>query len=131
MNFEPMLGHRTDAGLDVPLKENVVLEPFSSLCIELPLSELKLKRKTCGITFIRSKYAKIGLICQPTVIDAGYSGPVHIWVYNVSKDYIKLDKGTAYIQIVCFKIKEWKTLHGKVIPLKSQQARRESRDTTR
>lgn len=127
----PSLGHKTDAGIDIPLSKSIVIAPFTCECIELPLSQLNLKRNTCGITFIRSKYADKGLVVQSTVIDAGYTGPVHIWVYNVSKDYIKLDGGVAYIQIVCFKIKEWKRIAGERVRIKSSSPRGEYRDTTR
>ena len=129
--LRPSIGHRTDAGLDVPFKKSFELEPGHSVCVELPIENLNLKRGTCGITFIRSKYAQYGVICQPTVIDAGYTGKVHVWLYNVTKACLTFEAGVAYIQIVCFKVREWKKVNGISVKVKSDAKRGKNRDTTR
>lgn len=127
------IGHKTDAGLDIPfnIESPITLIGGATRCVALPLDKLNLKRGYCAVPFIRSKYANLGLIVQPSVIDAGYTGVCHIWLVNASNKVINLEPGTAYIQIVKFKISEWKKVAGKKVQVKRNGKRGNKRDVTR
>jgi dUTP pyrophosphatase len=46
-----------------------------------------------------SKGFKLPLMCHPGIIDAGYTGPLGIMIYNMSDTDIKIEKGEKYAQM--------------------------------
>lgn len=46
-----------------------------------------------------SKGFKLPLVCHPGVIDAGYTGPLSVMIYNMSDTDITIEKGERYAQI--------------------------------
>lgn len=46
-----------------------------------------------------SKGFKLPLICHPGIIDAGYTGPLSVMIYNQSDTDVTIEKGERYAQI--------------------------------
>lgn len=131
MIYKFSTGHKTDAGLDISLDQDLLIPANQSIVFPLPVSDLNLPKGTCGIPFIRSKFAHLGLVIQPTIIDALYSGVCHIWAINTTNADIVLRKYVAYIQLVTFKIKPWRKVNGQKVLPKTNKKRGLYRNVTR
>ena len=46
---------------------------------------------------------KKNLRCHPGIIDAGYTGPFKVYVHNLGKEPVKIEKGERIIQVVLHK----------------------------
>lgn len=92
-------GHPTDAGIDIPLAEDITIKPGETKRVQLPLEGLSLPTGIMGIPFVRTKFAD-KILVGSTIIDPLYTGPVHVWITNASYLPASFEKGTAIVQIV-------------------------------
>lgn len=101
--FDPVRAHPADAGLDLRSRETVVLKPHKAgvfdtgVHINVPKGYTLFLKAKSGLNV---KYNLIGT----GVIDAGYTGPIVVKLYNLgSKKYI-INKGDKIIQAVLLKV---------------------------
>jgi len=101
---DPHYAYESDAGLDVFVREEVVLAPGeraqvpTGLAIELPHGYVALVWDKSGISH------KGGIKTLGGVIDAGYRGECAIGVVNLSKETYTFKRGDKVAQILIQKV---------------------------
>ena len=102
--FETGLEHLSrrydyDAGIDLPLLQDVKLSPLETKAIPTGL-RVSLPAGTAGMLIVRSSVAKLGIVVHMSPIDSGYDGEIHLLVTNASEHVRKFKKGERIAQFV-------------------------------
>ena len=98
----PVRKHLRDAGLDVFMPDDGILIPGAN-CIPLGIS-VEIPNGYVGNLYPRSSMTKLGIISQLAPIDSGYTGEIHLLVYNgTGKDY-PYKRGDRICQLVLHNI---------------------------
>lgn len=106
--FEPLHGHKADAGFDLRLPEyakDVYIQPYDSAVID---TGVHFEIPVGFVGFIKSKSGlnvKKGLQAEG-VIDAGYTGSVVVKMYNHGNESVTFRPGDKITQIVFLPIPE-------------------------
>lgn len=131
--YKYKVGHKTDAGLDFNIGDPVAIPAGSCMKIRTNLEGLNIPSGYAGFVSLRSKHCELPIVVYNPPIDAHYTGPVHLWVRNLSDRPIVLDGNIDYFQVYVVKIRPWygKKIAGKKIGIKSKEKRGFHRDTTR
>lgn len=87
-------------GIDLRLKENLVLDPHSYKNIEI--YEKFDMQDTFGLLIIRSSLSRRGIFMSSGVFDPGFKGIGGVTLYNFQNDFIKLPALFRFCQIICF-----------------------------
>lgn len=95
--------HEYDAGIDIPVEQDVVLLAGKITVIDLGLS-VDIPIGHAGILISRTSSAKKGLIVAMSPIDTGYTGTIHAIVYNINTVDLTILKGESICQLVIFPI---------------------------
>lgn len=95
--------HKTDAGYDCYLVDDVEIKPFSTALINLGFG-INMPKGCCAYINLRSSMAKKNIMAHNIPIDEGYKGPAHLIVHNLSSKPIMFKKGYRLCQVVIFKI---------------------------
>lgn len=107
--FYPSKAYSGDAGYDVYMPYDCIIEPHSAIKFPLDLSIEwdKLGSSVVALTFPRSSSLTDGrMFVTSGVIDFGYTGSIHFTGTNVSDDKIVIPKGTRVMQILFVKLSE-------------------------
>jgi len=99
----PTRKHRTDAGLDMYLPNDINIYPTETVCIGFGLG-FEVPEGYAGIFVPRSSLAKQGLMIGPAIVDCGYTGEVHLIATNTSRVTMCFKKGDRLCSLVLFKI---------------------------
>jgi len=97
----PVRAHPTDAGADLKIVENHILQP-KEIWMAPTQTKIKVPTGYVGLVFSRSGMAKFGITLANSVgvIDADYRGEVKIPLINHSDTPMVFEKGTRVAQIV-------------------------------
>ena len=110
-NLETMTkGYDADAGIDIILKDDVVILPLSTMKIDLGV-KITPDEGTMSYLCARTSAANRGLIVAMCPIDPNYVGDVSAMVHNVSNDVLVFRKGESFCQVVTVPILKTKTPH--------------------
>ena len=98
--YIPTRANHDDAGLDLYVSANVTIEPHSF--VDVPTNTaVHLPAGTWGyLTGRSSTLRKKGLLVNPGVIDAGYTGELYSGVWNLSDMPVHLESGDRIAQLV-------------------------------
>ena len=99
----PTRAHPGDAGLDLYGIEDFELEPGAGKVTRTGIA-LSLPTGFVGLVADRSSMAKRGLKTSGGVIDAGYRGEIHIVLWNISGEHVKISKGERIAQLLILPI---------------------------
>lgn len=99
----PCKSHTPDIGLDIFMPTAFTINPFSTrtICLELGVA---IPEGFAGMLVPRSSVAERGLIIQPSIIDPGYTGPIHLIVTNCSANTQKVDEGMRLCSLVVYSV---------------------------
>ena len=91
----------TSACFDITCTETTLIPPGESAVIPngLRLVINDSEKYWMQIQLRSSKGFKYSLIPHYGTVDAGYTGPLGVKVYNVGKQYVSIEKGERYAQI--------------------------------
>ena len=98
--FMPLRGHSDDAGLDLRTPHSVIIGRGKSVVIdtgvhaEIPFGFVGLLKSKSGLNINH------GITSGEGVIDAGYTGSIHVKLYNHGKEDVCLDAGDKITQLV-------------------------------
>lgn len=95
----PERAYNRDAGLDIALRESIVLRPGETAYVPSGL-RLFLEPGYFANVMTRSSTFKHGVMVIPTVIDAGYTGEISTIVTNASNETVTLERGRRLAQVV-------------------------------
>lgn len=95
----PKRAHYNDAGADVYVMNNYILEPGTTTKIPLGFG-LELPDGFAAFVFPRSGLSAKGIVCELPPIDSGYKGEIHAIVSNVSNKKYEINDGDRIGQIV-------------------------------
>lgn len=88
-----------DAGMNVCVVNDCVLERHTLTKVDIGISIAV--PKNMFVTFLtRSSAVGNGLFVMPTLIDSGYRGPLFLFVYNMGKYSLKLERGISIAQMI-------------------------------
>ena len=95
----------TSAAFDLTVVEDVVINPGESKFIEHGINLTIEEHEPYFMQFYcrSSAGTKKNLRCHPGIIDAGYTGPFKVYVHNLGKEPVKIEKGERIIQVVLHK----------------------------
>lgn len=95
----------TSAAFDLTVVEDCVINPGESKFIEHGINLTIDESEPYFMQFYcrSSAGTKKNLRCHPGIIDAGYTGPFKVYVHNLGKESIKIEKGERIIQVVLHK----------------------------
>lgn len=97
--FMPVRAHAEDAGLDLRSPVTVTIEPMGSVVIDTGV-HLVIPKGYCGLLVSKSGL-NVNLASTTTgLIDANYTGSLKVRIYNLSGDYLDIDKGRKFTQVV-------------------------------
>jgi dUTP pyrophosphatase len=99
----PTRAHSDDAGMDLYCLEDVLLTPQQGKVARTGIA-LALPPGFVGLVYDRSSMAKRGIKTAGGVIDAGYRGEIHIVLWNLSSEEIRLSRGERIAQILIFPV---------------------------
>ena len=88
-----------EAGLDLKLKENLVLQPKEFKLIWTK-EIIKLPTKLLAFCNLRSSWARKGILIPPTIIDPGFEGRIVIEVFNASDNTISIPSETRFLHVI-------------------------------
>lgn len=95
----PTRAHETDAGLDLYAPEDKTLWAHSSVIfdtgvhVQLPPNTAGMLKSKSGLYFDRG-------ITSDGVVDVGYTGSIHVKLYNHSDVYYMINRGDKISQLV-------------------------------
>ena len=96
----PRYQNKYDAGMDLPSREEVVLQPGEKKVIKTGI-KLAIPPNYVGLIWDRSGLAaKHGLTTMAGVIDSGYRGEVGVVLINHGNDPFTIEKGMRIAQIL-------------------------------
>ena len=102
--YMPTRAHATDAGLDLYSPVAVIIPPRSAVTIDTGV-HVELESGTVGMVKSRSGLNVNCGILSEGVIDVGYTGSIHVKLYNHSDEAYEVKKGDKISQLVILPIK--------------------------
>ncbi len=102
----PRRAHCDDAGIDIALSTDAVLEPGETKYIPSGV-KLLIDRGCCAMVMTRSSTFKYGVTVVPTLIDAEYTGVISTIVTNTSTQPVHLKRGARLAQVVLQKFERF------------------------
>ncbi len=99
----PEKKHIGDCGYDCYLPSDIYLPAHTVLAVNLKVG-IKLKSDECAIICPRSSISKMNIMISTSPIDNGYTGPIHMIIYNLSDWDMSFKAGQRLCQIVILKI---------------------------
>lgn len=97
--YAPFRAHALDAGADVISPVDCVVHPGTCVKINLGFG-LDLPPNTAGYIEPRGSLGELGLIPISNPIDAGYRGPIHAVMWNISSKPIRICAKDRIAQLV-------------------------------
>ena len=97
--YMPTRAHKQDAGMDLRTPTRVVIRPHGSAVIDTGV-HIELPDGTVGL--LKSK-SGLNVNCDligEGVIDVGYTGSIHVKLYNLGSEMRILERGDKIIQLV-------------------------------
>src|SRR4051812_5980842 len=100
----PTRAHSDDAGMDLYCLEDVLLSPQqgkvtrTGIAMAVPVGHV-------GMVADRSSMAKRGVKTAGGVIDAGYRGEIHVVLWNISGEEIRVARGERIAQLLILPIR--------------------------
>lgn len=96
----PAYMHETDAALDLPSRENLILKPQEKKIIKTGI-KMAIPKGHAGLIWDRSGLAaKHSLHCLAGVIDSGFRGEIGVVITNLSDKDFEVEKGMRIAQIL-------------------------------
>lgn len=97
---KPTRGHQDDAGLDLYVSDNVIIQPGSFLDVPTNTA-VKLPEGSWGFLVGRSSTLRTkGLMVNPGIIDVGYTGELYCAVWNLGDTPVRLNRGERVSQLI-------------------------------
>ncbi len=91
--------HENDAGADVFVNNDIVLEPLTTTKVPLGFG-LEVPDGYAAYIYPRSGWAVKGLVCELPPIDSGYRGEINAIVTNLNQSGVAVVKGMKIGQLV-------------------------------
>jgi dUTP pyrophosphatase len=105
----PQYRHPGDAGLDLPSRIDIVIEPGERATVPTGLA-VAIPRGYAGLVLPRSGLAArhgIGLVNSPGLIDSGYRGEVAVVLINTDKkEPYQIHRGDRIAQLMIQRVEE-------------------------
>ncbi|MGC8561923.1 MAG: dCTP deaminase [Thermoplasmata archaeon] len=100
MSIEPFDQSKlTPNGYDFSLGDKVVIEPNQGLQVET-LESVSLPGFMGSMMFLRSSYARKGLIASFGFVDAGFRGKIRFYVKNIGTETVEIVKEKGIFQMI-------------------------------
>jgi len=110
---EPYKKHTGDAGYDLFVSEDVIIPPGKGY--NVPVNTAITSRRMWLLLVGRSStFHKRNLIVNQAIIDNGYTDLLHMFVYNMSKDYAELKAGDRVGQVIPFRLNKTVLVNGEI-----------------
>lgn len=101
--IKPTRAHEDDAGLDLYTPEFIVLRPGNSVTIDTGV-HIQIPKGFVGMVKSKSGLnVKRGIVSEG-VIDCGYTGSIHVKLYNHGKDIVMINPEEKISQLVVMPI---------------------------
>jgi dUTP pyrophosphatase len=100
----PTRAHPDDAGMDLYCLEDVILAPQQGRVTRTGIA-MAIPAGHVGLVADRSSLGKRGIKTAGGVIDAGYRGEIHVVLWNISADEIRLARGERIAQLLILPIR--------------------------
>jgi len=88
-----------DAGADLSAAHDFALWPGQTEKFKLAFG-LKIPNGYVGIIAPRSSLSEAGVVCHTSIIDASYSGKIHVVLTNCGKETYRVKEGERIAQLV-------------------------------
>lgn len=99
----PTRAYPNDAGMDIYCLEDVILTPAQGKVTRTGIA-LAIPNGYVGMVADRSSMAKRGVKTAGGVIDSGYRGEVHVVLWNISGQEIRINRGERIAQMLILPI---------------------------
>ena len=97
---EPTRAHDDDAGLDLYVHGDYLLEPGRAIDLDLGVSIKSHPGFWTLLTARSSTMRNKGLIIAQGIIDPGYIGPLYATAYNITDQDIEINDGDRVAQLI-------------------------------
>lgn len=97
--FMPERAHATDAGLDLKAMESQKIPPRGFAIFDTGV-HVELPRYSCGLLVSKSGLNFKDHVTSTGLLDEGYSGSIHVKLYNNSNKWKHIKKGDKISQLV-------------------------------
>ncbi len=97
--YMPERAHGADAGADLRSPVDALVPPGGSVVIDTGV-HMEIPSGFAGIMVAKSGLNVKHGILNTGLVDAGYTGSVHVKLYNHGNDYFKVERGDKIGQIV-------------------------------
>lgn len=99
-------------GVDVTLKNNIIVEPHSFLNIEIA-EKISVPANAAAMLCVRSSLSRKGIFISSGVYDPGFSGASGCTIYNMGKETLVMEAGDRIAQMVFFECDPASQYNGK------------------
>lgn len=99
---EPTRAHEDDAGLDLYVHGDYVIEPGEMLDLDLGVAIKSPPGMWALLTGRSSTMRNRGLLVAQGVIDPGYTGPLYATVHNLRREPVTVSDGDRVAQLILF-----------------------------
>lgn len=96
--FKPVQKWKKDAGWDLLSPEDITVPPMSQVELNIGV-HFAIPSGYVGMIKTKSSFIKQHVLTEG-VVDSGYTGPVHIFINNMSNNSISIERGQKVAQIV-------------------------------
>lgn len=97
--YLPTRAHATDAGADIRTPHQVIIPPYDSRAIDTGV-HVELPDCTAGLLVSKSGLNVINAMTSTGLIDQGYTGEIHVRIFNHSPEWRRLEAGEKFTQLV-------------------------------
>lgn len=95
----PTRAHADDAGLDLYCFEDALIAPQQGKLVRTGIA-LALPQGYFGMVADRSSMAKKGIKTAGGIIDTGYRGEIHVVLWNLSREEMRIQRGERIAQLL-------------------------------
>ena len=88
-------------GVDVTLKNNIIVEPHGFLNIEIA-EKISVPANAAAMLYVRSSLSRKGIFISSGVYDPGFSGASGCTIYNMGNETLVMEAGDRIAQMVFF-----------------------------
>ncbi|MGC8496817.1 MAG: dCTP deaminase [Thermoplasmata archaeon] len=102
--YDVTIGEITIPVSNTTIKNGRAMVPPNTRFAINTLEYFKFSKRIVGEIWIRTSWARRGILSSFGIIDAGFEGTLNFFAFNASEKYVEISTGDRFAQIVFFRL---------------------------